>query len=221
MKPYIIKNNLPTIIGISVIAILFLLLVFSLKTYLADQEELTGLQQEVGKLKSKSKILETNKNLTEQDINDYNNILAHLVPESEDFFSIIYALETLSSRTGFAITGYVINLSSSTKDKYSLTVQGDSDAKSFLQFLKRYNFEGGRLITNEKIEFSPTDIGKMKLALNFYSKKIPKNIKPNSQISQKDLGLMNEIKSKMTVNLKSINSDEVEDYPTKTNPFAP
>ena len=64
---------------------------------------------------NRSDTLQFNKTLTEDQIVVYNKILTTLIPETEDYFSIIYALETISQNTGFSIVSYTINLSNTSR----------------------------------------------------------------------------------------------------------
>lgn len=221
MNKTVIKNSLSVIIVVAVIGILIALLVFSGNVYFSDKTKLNNLDNEVEKLQTKVRLIDSNKNLVKDNIDEYNKILSQLIPDTEDFFSIIYALENLSNRTGFIITGYVVNVTSTKGDKFSLTIQGDGDANAFLDFLKKYNFSGGRFITNGKIEFSPDEVGKIKLALNFYNKKVSANMDSLKQITASEIDYMNNIKNKVSINLKMPENGGIVSYTTKTDPFAP
>lgn len=214
-----LNRNMPGLIAIGVVMLLFGLIIFTYRLNIEDNDKLMLLEREVADLDRKATILKSNQSLAKEQLTAYNQVLAQLIPEKEDYFSIIYALEELSAKTGFTITGYTINLSNSTKEKYSVTVQGNGDANSFLQFLKTYQFAGGRLVTNEKIEFSTDEAGKIKLSLNFYNKKVPTDADTVNPITQTDLALMEQVKKKTTFVIKSGELTTVEEYPVKTNPF--
>jgi cell division protein FtsB len=218
MNMLLLRRNISSVIAIVVLIVLGILVAITLRIYMADQEEMNALSTEVTKLKNKVTILRNNKTLAQEEINEYNKMLTQLIPDKEDFFSVVYALEELSLKTGFQVTGYSVNITQSSREKYALTVQGDGDPNSFLEFLKNYQFAGGRLITNEKIEFTNEEVGKIKLSLNFYSKSIPTKADVVVQISQKDLQLMEEIKGKTTFVFKA-GSEDATSYPTKDNPF--
>lgn len=213
-----IARNTTILITLGVLCGLVFLVVFAINSYNEDKIKLELLQRDTNELRKKVSILKSNKIIAQDQLNEYNKILTQLVPDKEDFFSIIYAIETLSQKTGFSITDYVINLSESTSDKHTLSVEGTGDTNSFLNFLRDYHFSGGRLITNEKIEFVTGDIEKSKLSLNFYNKKIPTDIGKITEVTPNDIKLMKTIQSKVTVNLTTP-SEEVESYPTKSNPF--
>jgi hypothetical protein len=225
MNTLIFKRNTPMIVAVGVLIVLGILVYFTFTTYAADQLKLTKLEREAKDLKSKTTVLQSNTLLTEEKVAEYNKILAMLIPDREDYFSIIYALERLSVSTGFTITNYNISLGDSKSDKLAVTVQGDGDPDTFLNFLKEYPFTGGRLITNEKIEFSSSEVGKIRLSLNFYSKKLPKNAADDvTKISTNDLKLMEHVKSKISFALRepevsASESASVMEYATKSNPF--
>lgn len=218
MYKTLITRNTTILITLGVLCALVFLVFFAVNSYNADRTKLELMEKEVAEMQKKVNILKLNSAIPQDELNEYNKILTQLIPDKEDFFSIIYALETLSQKTGFSITDYAINLSESTKEKYSLLVEGTGDTSSFLSFLRDYHFSGGRLITNEKIEFTTDDGEVSKLSLNFYNKKIPTDIAQITEVTPNDIKLMKTIQSKITVNLTAP-SGEVESYPTKSNPF--
>jgi hypothetical protein len=218
----LLKRHMPLLVAIGVLVILVALTYGTYTAFLADQSKLSKLDREVKDLKAKTTILKSNTSLTKERITEYNIMLSRLIPDKEDYFSIVYALEQLSAATGFTVVSYAINLDASTSEKLAITIQGDGDPETFLSFLKNYPFAGGRLITNEKIEFSSSEIGKIRLSLNFYSKKLPKNASGDvTNISNNDLKLMEHVRSKTALVFKTSQGETtvVEEYPTKTNPF--
>ena len=94
-----------------------------------------------------------------------------LIPDVEDYFSVIYALEQLSKKTNFVITSYSVNVKASTTDKLRINVTGVGDSESLIHFLKDYNFDGGRLITSDKVQLDPNFSGSIIINLTFYNKK--------------------------------------------------
>jgi hypothetical protein len=148
-------------------------------------------------------------------------LMNSLIPDSEDYFSIINALETLSRETGFHIDSYVINLLASTSNRLSLSVTGVGDSDSFLTFLKKYQLSGGRLITAENIGLDPQAIGNIRLDLNFYNKKVSGDTATDSAGIVPTLSELNAIKSKVTFSLTDNEGADrqVQEYPTKENPF--
>lgn len=144
-----------------------------------------------------------------------------LIPNSEEYFSVIYALEKLSQKTGFIITNYSVNVSKSTTEKLRISVTGEGNSQSFVDFLKNYNFSGGRLITSDKVQLDPNFTGTIIIDLTFYSKKtISKNsleMSPSSKIYDE----IELLKKKVDFSFEDSLSVEtaVIDYPKKTNPF--
>lgn len=214
-----LKRSIPLLITTLVIVILLGLINFAYQLMTSTKEKLTAAAAETKELRQKTTLLKNNKSLAEDQITTYNQVLGQIIPEKEDFFSIIYALEKISQPTGFAITDYTITLSTGSNEKYSLGVDGVGNATDLLNFLKDYQFSGGRLITNEKIEFSSTDTDKIKLALNFYSKSVPKDTRPTTQISPQDLAFIEKIRGKISVVIKQSDAELPLDYKTKINPF--
>lgn len=201
-----------------VLLVIFFLLVFSGRSYFEQREKTATLQQEISVLKNRSDVIESSKKLAADQIDEYISIMSTLIPNSEDFFSLIYTLEKLSRDTGFIITNYTVNLSKKTTEKLSLTVEGQGDANNFIDFLKNYQFSGGRLITIEKIEFSTNLNTGTKVALNFYNKKTESLETIPPKLTIEDVTLLSEIRGKISYNFMP-EVGVVENYPRKTNPF--
>ena len=149
------------------------------------------------------------------------NFLNILIPNVEDYFSIIYSLEKLSQKTNFIITSYIVNVGNSTSEKLNLEVTGSGESQSFIKFLKDYNFGGGRLITSDKIQIDPNLFGLIRIALTFYAKNVSlnKNFEPMSDY--KFFQELETLKSKVNFsfdNNTATNSANL-DYPKKENPF--
>ncbi len=216
MNKLYLKRHLPTLISLGVIVMLFFLVSFSYNLHSGENDRLNSLRTELDQLRSKVTIIKTNKSLIKENLDEYNKLLAKLIPDKEDFFSILYALEELSIQTGFQITNYNLSLASQ-GDKYRIVVACAGNTDTFMKFLKDYNFAGGRLVTNEKIEFTSEE-GTVRLALNFYSKKIPTSLEAIAKVSEKDLRLMEQIHSKVKISFKET-ANESAQYETKSNPF--
>jgi Tfp pilus assembly protein PilO len=211
-------DSVSTGMFVVVLLIIFFLLVFSGKSYLEQRTKTESLQQEISALKNRADIINNSKKVAEDQIDEYINILSTLIPNTEDYFSLIYTLEKLSHDTGFIITNYTVNVSQKTSGKLSLTVEGHGDANSFIDFLKNYQFSGGRLITSEKIEFSSKENVGTKVALNFYNKKADNLQTIPPQLTMNDVKILTEIRSKISYNFMP-EVPVVENYPRKTNPF--
>ncbi|OGK18340.1 hypothetical protein A3G67_03545 [Candidatus Roizmanbacteria bacterium RIFCSPLOWO2_12_FULL_40_12] len=184
-----------------------------------NQTQISTLENDIKELQDKQSLLAA---ATGQDAGSLDNdvkIMQNLIPDFEDYFSILYALDTLSQKTGFLVNSYTINLGSSSTDKLSVVVSGVGNPDSFLKFLNEYNFGGGRLITSEKIELETKESDAFKLNLTFYSKKV-------SATNEKSLNYrtalqeFQKLKSKVSFSLRD--SEVVatsESYPIKSNPF--
>lgn len=207
-----------TLITVASLVILLVLISASYTTYKQSTNQLAVLQDEVKLLKNRNDTLNYNKTLTADQIETYNKILSTLIPESEDYFSIIYALETISKKTNFQIVAYTIGLSASAPDKIAITVEGKGSTQEFKQFLDGYEFTGGRLVTSEQIEFSGTTTN-TKVALNFYNKKYAFGETVVPQLSKADIAQLDEIKNKIQVSFADSSTTNNTSYETKENPF--
>lgn len=142
-------------------------------------------------------------NITQEaigDVDTYNNILIRLVPESEDYFSIIASLERLSIRTGLQISRYSITLPESGSDKYTMSIVGTIDQSQFPTFLQRYKYGSGRLVTIENMSVNSQKENNVRLTLNFYSRKVTtSSINRVGTLTSEDLDLMNDIVQRMTI----------------------
>ena len=218
---FLMQEHMSVLIVYAVLRFLAFFAFLGVKGYFDTKESLASLTLDVNALNAKATIIKTNSGMVKENIDEYNQILGRIIPDTEDFFSIIAALENLSQNTGFRIIRYNINLSASNREKLALIVEGDGDADSFLKFLEDYPFSGGRLATSEKLEFATTEVGKIKLSLNFYHKKSPSNNQPVAAFTAKDIALMEDIRSKVNI-LTQPTDDQtpaVSNYETKQNPF--
>lgn len=187
--------------------------------YADNNKKLASLQANVRDLKLKKAILDSSIGGNEQGIEEDVKVMNKLIPETEDYFSIISALEELSAKTNFIITSYQIDLKNSQGHKLSLNITGTGDEQSFINFLQQYNFQGERLITAEKISLGKDKTGSFSLLLNFYSQKTS-DMTSNGLNYQLSLQKVNEIRSKVSFNLQSDNQADLnQDYPKKSNPF--
>lgn len=225
IKPFLkalIKENLIYIFGFFILIILNLTLISTgIKKITILNSEITNLSKDLENL-NKKVILINNYSSNSKIIEENIYFLNKLIPNSEDYFSIIYSLENLSQKTGFIITQYNINIGTSTSQKIRLSVIGIGDTVSFLNFLKEYNFGGGRLITSNNIELNK-DIGdSIKIDLTFYNKKV--DIKNQDVIAnnyEKIFENLEKIKKRVNFNFDeeiSLQNNSTT-YPLKNNPF--
>jgi len=148
-------------------------------------------------------------------------MLNSLIPNSEDYFSVIYSLEELSKKSNFMITSYSVDIKKTTKERLKIQVTGSGEISSFLSFLENYNFGGGRLITSDKIELNPEKSSDIIINLTFYSKKTSLDINEDIRVSPSTIEELEVIKSKTTFVLKSADKESSLDlnYPISSDPF--
>jgi len=222
---YLFKVAKENFIYLVFFAGLILIYVFFSLTFLkkiADaSSNITKLTKEITDLKKKSQLVNYKQEIINEgiDFNQTNKLFTKLIPNEEDYFSVIAALEKISTETNFLIINYSINLKSSTKDKLSLTIEGKGDQDAFFKFLKDYRYLGGRLITVDKIDCRTTGFTQAKLIVNFYSgKTTEKNLTSNTELTEEEKKLIKTIKEKVSLELKTEEASS-SSYPVKSNPF--
>jgi len=187
----------------------------------AQKKEVNLMSDEVLMLKNRFNTLKYNKSLTEDQIKEYNKLLASLIPETEDFFSIIYSLEEIGKSSGFHITNYVIDVGNTNKEKITLTAEGTGDLATFLSFLQQYQFVGGRLVTSDQIHYEGQNSRNTKLTLNFYNKRFAFNETVQvPQLSKEEIQKLDGIKKKIKFQFSSSAYQSVNtEYAVKKDPF--
>jgi len=224
IKPYLYRlliENIAYIVGSLTMLILIVVVVnMSLTRISKIKLERTALIQEINTRQNKVNLLNSVFPSPDQ-LNENIAFLNRLIPNSEDYFSIIYSLEKLSEKTGFTINGYTVNIQSSTANKLRLTISGSGDSTAFLDFLENYNFSGGRLITSDKIELNPqTSTNSIKIDLTFYNKTVDLNLGKELTINESTVEEINELKNKVQFTLKEATiGASILEYPKKDNPF--
>ena len=118
-----------------------------------DYNALQTRSQEIEDARTSVRLIQNNKTLVSQNIDEYNKILEKVIPDKESYFLVITALEQLAARTGVRVVSYSIDLTSTTEEKLTLEVEIVGDLASIENFMKEYHFAGGRLITNERLSF--------------------------------------------------------------------
>lgn len=217
IKSLIKENGIYILINVGLIIIISFFLIYNLKQIPEKQAKINTLETEVQGLRNKANLVSSAINMSEEELTSSVKIFDALIPNSEDFFSIIYALEELSAKTNFIITSYTINLKQSSANKLQLIVSGVGDQNAFMDFLKEYNFGGGRLITCDKLELSSEFEGTLKLNINFYNKNISSGDQTSLSLNKKEQNEISEIINKVNFLLKEPSVDT--SYPTKNNPF--
>lgn len=224
IKPFIKRLILENIFYIVGVAFIFFLIILTIKIGLSENSnykiKIDALNAENIELMNKVTLMNSiipSSEILDEDIKFLNT----LIPNSEEYFSIIYALEKLSQKTNFVIIGYVVNVSESTSEKLNISVTGVGDSQSFVDFLKNYNFAGGRLITSDKVELDPNFSGSLIINLTFYNKKTVSANKLESAPNPNIYSELEELKAKVNFNFNDDATKEVTnfDYPKKKNPF--
>ncbi len=222
IKPYVlglIKQNA------AYIAALILLLVLTVAVVKAGFDRVGRANREDEILTREVKELQTKFNLLNSvvpdtvELDQYIKLLNGLIPNAENYFSIIRSLELLSQKTGFIITSYNVGVKSNLKDRFKLSVTGVGDTTSFLRFLENYNFGGGRLITSDKIELNPQVDAAIKINLTFYNKKVVQDLAQDLEINEKTISEVAALIPKVGISLKEEEEAPDFSYPKKSNPF--
>ncbi len=224
IKPFIrrlIKENIFYLIGNVFIFVLIIIVVrIGLTENSSYNKKITALKTELSQLQNKVTLMQTTIPPSDK-LDEDLNFLNTLIPNIEDYFSIIYALEKLSQKTNFIITDYNVNVRNSTAEQLKLSVSGIGDSQSFINFLKDYNFGGGRLITSDKIQLDPNFFGAIKIDLTFYAKSVStgKNLEliPDYKFFEELETLKSKVNFSFDNNLATNSADL--DYPRKSNPF--
>ena len=170
---------------------------FLVLQYLQTQQLIEDTRVERDKLEGELSYL----NISQEAVGDvdmFNDILIRLIPESEDYFSIIASLERLSIRTGLQISRYSIELPETGSDKYSMAIVGTIPPAQFQNFLQKYKYGSGRLVTIENMSINNQTENNVRLVLNFYSRKVTTSTLVRvGTLTSEDLELMNDIISRM------------------------
>lgn len=225
IKPFIkrlLKDNIYYIIAN---VFIFILIIIAIKTGFTEmanyKRKITALEAENVELMNKVTLMNSAVPPSEK-LDEDVKFLNTLIPDVEDYFSVIYALEQLSKNTNFVITSYSVNVKASTTDKLRINVTGVGDSQSLIHFLKDYNFSGGRLITSDKVQLDPNFSGSIIINLTFYNKKTTAANKLEMSVKSSTYKELEDLKNKVNF---SFDSNEVAsessalDYPKKSNPF--
>ncbi len=224
ISPYILtlirENAVYLAADILFLALTLFLFSISITKNITDTDKINRLNTDINNLQNKTAALNSVLAGT-QNLDDDIKLLKTLIPDTEDYFSIIYSLDQLSQQTGFIITSYAVNLNASNNNKLQITIEGAGDSNAFMKFLENYNFGGGRLITSDNIELSPQMSGTIKINLAFYHQKDTSTQNPGSNFTAQSFNELATIMNKVQFSLKSSSESAVINtaYPRKTNPF--
>lgn len=216
----LVKENFVYLFSFIIIVLVFIVSVtIVFNKFNAASQKIDLTDKEIVDLKKKVELVNYKQEIIQEgiDIEQVNKVLTKLIPNEEDFFSVIFALEEISKKTNFLIISYSIDLKATTADKLALTISGRGDQNTFFNFLRDYRFIGGRLITVDKIDYKTTGFAEIKLNINFFAGKSSEAKSSSVKLTEKDKQLVKEILSKVKLELKSEN--ENLSYPVKSNPF--
>ncbi|MFA6533006.1 MAG: hypothetical protein WCT22_03345 [Patescibacteria group bacterium] len=224
IKPFLrrlLKENIYYLIGNIFI---FVLIIVTIKIGITNnsdyEKKISSLKIELNQLKNKVTLMNTTVPSSEK-LDEDLYFLNNLIPNLEDYFSIVYALEKLSQKTNFIITSYTVSVGNSTAEKLKLNVSGTGDSQTFIDFLKNYNFGGGRLITSDKIQLDPNFFGTIKIDLTFYTKNVSLSQNLEMEPDDKIFKELEALKSKVNFAFEFADATSEPDlsYPRKLNPF--
>jgi uncharacterized protein YqfB (UPF0267 family) len=221
---FLIKQIKSNIIYLVVIILSSFLSIFSILYFFQQhslyQQKKINLNKEIFNLETKKNLILNAINLKNESLplDELNKIMNTLIPNEEDYFSIIFALEKISQQTGFIITNYTVNIQKSTPKRLSLKISGIGQRDTFFNFIKNYQFGGNRLITLDDIRFSEETLNQTEINLNFYNDeaKTTENL-TYRQLTEKDKQLLKEILKKTDINIYE--ATPIEGYEKKNNPF--
>lgn len=217
---YIFKKNILYLLLILLLAFFSIGLgLIAPGIFAENNRKISKLEADVRDLRLRKTVIDSSLAGSLTSIEEDVQVMSRLIPEAEDYFSIISSLEELSAKTNFIITSYEVDIKNSGTNKLSLNVTGIGDEQNFIEFLQQYNFQGGRLITIENITLGKEEAGIFSLILNFYNQKTT-TTDSNNLDYQGSLQKVNAIRSKVTFSLQP-NQESVqnEDYVKESNPF--
>lgn len=220
----LIRENLPFLLLLAInLFILIFLKNYYYKNYKKNLTRLAQLKAEVNRsIKAEQNL--ANLKIPKEKLELYFAAVNNLVPEKENAFAIISALETLSSSTGFYITSYSINfpkLQEANIDTVEVVVSGAGNPEAFSKLLEEYNFASGRLITMDKLTYSTSNVSDIKLVFQFHTHKSPKlnNITQVVLPNKEDLNWFEKVVASLQPSSKLPVDLEEMVYTTKPNPF--
>lgn len=215
----LIKENILYLVSALVfILLLALVLPGQIDDYQKSKETNQQLLEEISQLeKKKALVASFDSDEIEQLVKTLNTIL----PQSEDYFSIFYALDAFSQQTNFIITGVSISFDNNSPEELTVDVQTAGTSEAFITFLENYIYKSGRLITMDSITYEP-NVPATSLSLHFYSKKIEASEVKQVPVIDKSRF---ELVRRMNLDLNDLFppldiSSPSTDYTTRENPFS-
>lgn len=187
------KRVYPTVIIVTVDVILIGCLIFFGLRLQSMYNEMISTEDQVQQMRATVTLIRNNRELFKEDTEQYNEILEKLIPDQESYFLVISALDQLSERLGVTIDSYSVNLSSTTEEKLTLTVNIVGEPEAINQFIQDYKYIGGRLITIEKMEIDPENFESLSFSMNFFHNEFKDTVSLDSRINKEDLQRVLEI----------------------------
>ena len=180
------KLFLPTALYVVIDIILLAFTIFIFFTCYDRHFEIKSREVEIEDLKLSADLIKGNKDLMQENVEYYNELLDKLIPNEENYFQVISALNRLENQTGAIIHSYSINLNETTEKKLSLSLTVGGDEDSVADLLERYLYSSGRLITNQEVTLSFDNLSSFSFAVNMIH--IPKEdvILPDVVIIKED-----------------------------------
>lgn len=215
----LIKENILYLVSALVfILLLALVLPGQIDDYQKSKETNQQLLEEISQLEKKKALVAS---FDSDEIDQLVKTLNTILPQSEDYFSIFYALDAFSQQTNFIITGVSISFDNNSPEELTVDVQTAGTSEAFITFLENYIYKSGRLITMDSITYEP-NVPATSLSLHFYSKKIDASEVKHVPVIDKSRF---ELVRRMNVDLNDLFppldiSSPPTDYTTRENPFS-
>jgi hypothetical protein len=190
-----------------------LLIGFAVMVYMiiTTTQEIADTRTELDKVRGEISYFNLAKLLAADEVEGFNDTLLDLIPEQEDYFSIIASLERLSARTGLRITRYAIDLPEGGSDKFTLNIVGTILPSQLDRFLNNYKYGTGRLVTIESMALNPQEENNVRVTMNFYSRAVTTSTLIRvGTLDRNDIQLMSQIREAMAVGEESANEVQEE-----------
>lgn len=161
-----------------------------------NYQKIQETQSTIDNLKKDVQLIQANRELLENNIEGYNEMLSTLIPDEETYFKVIAALEQLALQTGVVIDSYTLNLSDTTEDKLSLTLSIAGDRESIEDLLKEYHFISSRLMTNETVSLTFSDSITISFKINLFHKAYADSgVELTTQLKQEDVDFLKKVQA--------------------------
>ncbi len=208
-----------------VYVLLFVIFLVMLGVFLPRQlSNYSELSQKKEKINQELSNLRTKKitvlSFTAGEIDELVKVLNRLIPNNEDYFSLFTTIENLSLSSGFAINSYKTVLPDSPKEELSVTINGEGSMNSLFDFLEKYHFGGGRLITVKEVKLTPNNLSIVTLQLTFYSKDFKSTNADFTTVDSSTVKSLKQISSGLEAIAANQDSSVPQpNYPVRSDPF--